>query len=153
MIHIKTFESYLSKDSYLIKNRKNDKYAAFRPIDILSFIGLNIEKYYNGDENDILYNPYHIDPIEFLREIFIGKEILFLSIKNDYSHPENSWIRGIVQDVNIYAYKDLYIQIKVDDKWNLIDNNNISNISDYDANTKPTHKELEIKKDGELFNL
>lgn len=151
MKHIKLFEGYLAKNSYLIKNRKNTKYSSFRPRDILSFIGLNIERYYNGDENDILYNPYHINPIEFLREIFIGKDISFLSVKND---SEDGWIGGIVQDVNIYAYKDLYIQIKVDDKWSLMGNNNIANImSNYDANTKPTHKELEIKKEGELFNL
>lgn len=145
MKYIESFESYLEPNSYLIKNR-NFKYDSIRPKDLLKFIGLDTEKYYNGDE--VLDNPYNINIIDYLKEIFLNKRISFKCLESN-----GRWLDGIAKDVKLYLYKEIYINLKIDDRWFTMHNNYICTIIDYDADSKPIHKELEIKKDGDLFNL
>ena len=91
-------------------------------------------------------------------------------------------MKGKVQDVGHFSYKnEFYIKValvntevmvndyyfkKYDDKvgnsvisidkendWFLIKNNSIVTIYDYDAEDKPLHKEVKLKKKAEKYNL
>lgn len=149
MKYIKYLEYYLEKDSYLIKSRYKN-ISGVRPIDILKYLKLDTDLYYNGDETKYKDNPYHVDADDFIREIFVGKKVTCAYINNNIG---NGWVEGIVQDVGIYAYRELYIKLKIDDKWHIVNNSNIISLEDYDADNKPLHQEIKIAKQASIFNI
>jgi len=112
-------------------------------------------------------SPYVDNIMNFFKEIFMNKKIIFKSVDKPFSHTT---IKGTVKKIGRFSYKDeFYIKVKLKDtqtktdrifldyenkdEWFLIQNNCIISIYDYDADTKPLHKEVEFKKEAEKYNL
>jgi hypothetical protein len=152
MKYIKTFETLYSdyKNLYLINDINNNKYESIITRDLLEIIGVDVD-YYDKNPNEDWICEYNINVIEFLKEIFLNKNITFFSKnKND----ENRYIKETVEDVNLFAYKEeLYIFVKINSSWKIIDNNKITIIYDYDALDKPEHKLLKILKKAKKYNI
>lgn len=111
-----------------------------------------------------IYSPYNIDFICFCKEIFLNKYIEFkpldksefvMELPTDKRFKKDSLIRGIVQDIGIFYYYDMFfIKFKIDNEWYLA--RNYSEITVYgldDYYNKPLHKELKFKKELEKYNL
>jgi hypothetical protein len=138
MKYIKLFEYY--RESYI---RNKDMFFSS---DIFDYLGVYDKMMY--DENNVPESAYNVDVIDFLKEIFLNKKIIFDPVNNLNN------ISGTVTDVTYFVYKDLYIKVKMkDENEYLIDNNRLAFIFDYDADTKPLHKEVEMKKKAEKYNL
>jgi len=144
MKHIKLFERF--RESYM---RGKDMLFI---TDVLDYLGVDDNVMY--DESYVPESAYGVNVIDFLKEIFLGKQIIFDSI----SPPTKK--SGVVEDVGYYVYKDvLYIEVKVINTqenyndWFFIKNNYLVFIYGYDADTKPLHKEVEMKKKAEKYNL
>lgn len=154
MKYLKKYENYLmNKSSYDIE------YGYGRDLFFLT----NVLDYL-GTYFDIKYFPanhYNIDAIKFIKEILLDKRILFTSVDATKNNPT---INGIVRKViEFYLYKmDYYLKVDVevnkgDDKivvdTYLINPEKIISIYDYDADKKPLHKEMKMKKEAEKYNL
>ncbi len=117
------------------------------------------------DQETELESAYDVNVIDFFKEIFLGKKIVFKSVNKPFNDPQ---IEGIVNDIGTFYYKsDIYIKVKLSNSiwlsgkpetesnkdWFLVKNNSLIAIYDYDADSKPLHKEVKIKKEGEKYNL
>ena len=98
-------------------------------------------------DNGILMtsSKYDIDFVDFCKEIFLNKDIAVKTLDRPKNNP---LIRGKVEDIDLYFYKDeYYIKVKVDDEWHLIENNvPLTIYYPDDFKNKPLHKELIEKK-------
>lgn len=161
MRYIKTFEIY---------DQDNEQIRKFIPDlgdnqimtiqNIMDY--LRVEILYPEDSIVIPVSKYDIDVIEYFKEIFMGKIIKFKSIDKPEKHP---LVKGIVKDVDQLAYQDeFFIRVEltnenIDSKgnivhgWFLINNEYDVWVYNYDADTKPLHKEVELKKEAEKYNL
>lgn len=157
MKHLKIFEDYyIGKDGYIIYPDliATPKTKHFFVNDIFKYLGVSEFPY---DEKSIGYNPYGIDTIDFLKEIFLNKKIKFTSLEFMYGNHDTKItkipkIEGVVEDVDLFGYKELYVKVKINNKWYII-NSNIVTIYNYDAENKELHKDLIIAKDAKRFNL
>lgn len=145
----KLFESdtYLTRANNLIDKGGNLKFMT--TID-------KIEKYlkidYDWYTQPEVLSEYGVDVIDFIKEIFLGKFIVFTNLN---ATTGNQIIRGIAEDVSIYRYQtDYFIEVKINKKeWYLIDSSRTIIINEYDAEDKPLHKEVKLKKEAEKYNL
>jgi len=143
MSYIKTYEKF--------KNNKGYMYGRDLLIinNIKTYLGLIIN--FNMNSNTLPKSKYDIDFIEFFKEILMGKYITFTSVDKLKYNPICD---GLVEDVDFYIYKNrFYIRVEILDEWYLIKSDEIVAINNYDADTKPLHKEIKIKKDIEKYNL
>ena len=95
-----------------------------------------------------------------MREIFVDKNVVFLSINKPEGDPT---LDGKIKDVDFYFYKDeFFIKLKFETKvkvylrkndWHLVNNGVAIIVYDYDADTKPLHKEVELRKEAERYNI
>lgn len=161
MNHIKLFEAY--KDYIYNKDM-------FTISDIMKYLKVDNMLMYEESKLETIYD---VDVIEFLKEIFINKTIIFRDINR---FEKNRSIKGTVNDIGIFSYKETYIKVKIlnpkelvknnveikfkeiqheknEDNWFLIDNNSMISIYDYDADSKPLHKKVKLKKESEKYNL
>lgn len=145
VIKFEIFESLVRK-KYMISN------DMFFMSDLFYYLKIDIQ--YPEDSIVLATNPYDVNTIEFIKEVLLGKNVVFKSINKPKNNPI---IRGTVEDVDQLAYQDeFYIRIKIkDDKldWHIIPNYDAIFIEDYDADKKPLHKEVELKKEAENYNL
>lgn len=152
MKYIKKFESY---EVFTSKAYGGSKYLFIG--EIMEY--LNVDNDRIEDESYFPKSPYDINVIDFFKEIFLNKNINFESVNKIEGYPR---IDGIVKSVDHYAYKDeFYIKINLyakskdekDDEDYLISNDSMFSVDDYDAYTKPLHKEVELKKEAEKYNI
>ena len=98
MNHIKLFEAYkeyiYNKDMFTIS-------------DIMKY--LKVDNMLMNEESK-LETIYDVDVIEFLKEIFINKTIIFRDINR---FEKNRSIKGTVNDIGIFSYKETYIKVKI----------------------------------------
>jgi len=155
MKHIKVFENYFS--------------CQFKIQDELDDLKVEIE--FPEDAVVIPVSEYDIDVIEYFKEIFLGKMVKFQCIDRLRGNP---WVEGVIEDVDQLLYQDeFFIRVKVsktkDDRewheksvefelsflknWYLMANYSPVIVYDYDVDNKPLHKELELKKEAEKYNL
>jgi hypothetical protein len=147
--YIKTYEANYERYKYLIRITNNEVSVSIDDIMDYLYVKYEINDYGNFE----FTNRYNIDFIDFLKEIFLEKEIEFKSINKITSNP---YIKGKVKDISEYGYKDeLFIQFKIYDKknWHLAESVIRIYIQNYDAENKPLHKEVELKKEAEKYNL
>jgi len=148
MKYIKTFETVFTNyknNEYLTGNRGEFESESLITQDLLEIIGVEI------DPNNDWICKYNIDVIEFLKEIFLGKKITFYS--KNYNNAK-WYTKVIVDDIKLFVYKDnIYISVKINNDWKLIDPNYSTNIYDYDASDKPEHKLLKILKKAKKYNI
>jgi hypothetical protein len=154
MKYIKNYEGLIVYDhKTTIDDILNDELNVYVKYD--AYIGAYMQK-----------SKYDIDIVEYFKEIFIGKYIDFRSINRIKGDPR---LEGVVLDVDQFSYQDeFYIKVKLSDDWHIIKSdsglrigiggsgvpgdNNIF-IKDYDADSKPLHKEVKLKKNAEIYNL
>lgn len=149
MKYLKTYEDYyIGKDGYIISPDliNTTKPNHFFINDVFKYLGVN---QFPNDEESVGLNPYYIDTIDFLKEIFLNKKIIFTSLDSPNKNPK---IEGVVEDVDLFGYKELYVKVKIDGKWYII-NSNMIHIYNYDAESKELHQELHIRKAAKDFNL
>jgi hypothetical protein len=150
----KIFEKNYWEDTYLLGSTyvygMDSKYTTSM-FTIINY--LNGDLYWDENNNfKGVDNPYNIDFIEFLKEIFIGKTITFKSVNN----PHNPVLTGKVIGVDYYLYHndEFYISVEFDNhNKHLIQNNNMIVIRVYDADKKPLHQEVKIKKEANKYNI
>lgn len=152
MKFLKTYEKYLlDRTSYDIEYGYG--LDMFFISDVLKYLKIQYD-YFSPLE--ILKTAYNVNTIDFIKEILMNKRVIFTSknaIKNDPS------VNGIIVDViDFYFYKmDSYLKVKVNYNDNvdeyLMCIDNIVSIYDYDADEKPLHKEVKLKKQAEKFNI
>ena len=167
MKHLKLFEKF--RDTYMYGN------SQFHIIDVYEYLGIDE---FVMDES-VPESIYDIDVIEFFKEIFMNKNIIFKSLNRIVNNPT---MKGKVQDVGHFSYKnEFYIKVKLvntevmvndyyfkkydgkvgnsvisidkENDWFLIKNNSIVTINKNDAEDKPLHKEVKLKKKAEKYNL
>jgi len=123
--------------------------------DIMNYLKVDTQ---STDEQYKPESPYDVDVIDFFKEIFVDKYILFTPLDRykNYKTPFNVK----VEDVKCVAYKDdVYIKIKTYDVdlnkwlWYILKNDEGIFLKNYDADTKPLHKEVAMKKDAEKYNV
>jgi hypothetical protein len=153
MKYIKTFELLYNgykDDRYLIGNVSGNNFENLITKDLLDIIGVEID-YNDKNSNEDWFCEYNINVINFLKEIFLNKKITFYS----KTKMGDKWCSDkIVNDIKLFVYKDdIYINIKIDDKWEIIANDRITRIYDYDASDKPEHKKLKIIRKGKKYNI
>jgi len=156
MKYIKKFEQYLDSNysNYIIE--KNNNHVLFFMEDIMDYLKVFTQQAVNFGEK--LTNAYNINLIDFLKEIFLHKRIEFISVDKI---AENPLIKGKVEDIDEFGYQDeFYITFKLYGKknWYLVDtegrnNDNVVKVYKYDAEDKPLHKEVRLKKEVEKYNL
>jgi hypothetical protein len=149
---ITIFEKFISNvDTYLIgeKSSKCSNMTISRIMDYLcADVGINILGY-----ADYPKSVYGIDIVDFVKEIFLNKSISFNSVDRDNSNPR---FNGKVEDVSHYIYQDdFFIKVKLfkDNDWHLMEENSVIFVYDYDADKKPLHKKMYLKKDEERYNV
>lgn len=166
MKYIKYFENIINSKNYLYNK------DMLTISDVMKYLGVDTMLM---DEESKLESRYNVDVIEFFKEIFMNKTIIFQDINR---FNKDRTIKGKVNDVGVFSYKEAYIKVEIldpkekeknskniwfpipqkygdnnDDNWFLIHNNSFISIYDYDADTKPLHKEVKLKKEGEKYNL
>jgi len=135
--------------------------------DVIKYLGVSLDSE-EFDEDYTLESIYNINVINFFKEILINKTIIFKNINKLINNPI---IKGKVKDVDCLYYKDdFYINVTLSniqilsgekyidftplsDKSFLVDSDSIVSIYDYDADTKPLHKEVKFKKKVEKYNI
>lgn len=155
MKYLKKFETLTYKvyvkdysTDYLIGKHGKYDWESLLITNLLNFIGVDVD-YDDKNIDDDWICKYDIDVINFLKEIFLGKEVTFYS-KND------KWFdKEKICDVKLFAYKDeVYINVKLEtDDWKIICNNHITSVYDYDASNKPEHLKLARLKKIEKYNI
>lgn len=118
-------------------------------------------------------SPYVDNIIDFFKEILMNKTIIFESEDKNKNYPT---IKGTVEDVGSFSYKgEFYVKVKLNEpkilihseikkdnyvdypdnlkEWFLIRNNYVVHIYDYDADTKPLHELVKLKKKTEKYNI
>lgn len=138
MQYIKLFENYMYGDDQLYIN------------DIMVYLGVDTTP---QDEKYVPTSVYGIDVIGYFKEVFLDKYIIFNSVNSLKNDPVTF---GVVEDVDYYSYKDtVYITVKLygDSDSYLIQNNYATFVKKYDADTKPLHKEAEMKKMSYKYNI
>jgi len=161
MKYIKTYEIYDQNDEQIkkfIPDLGNDQIMTIE--NIMSYLGVEIQ--YPEDSVVIPVSKYNIDVIEYFKEIFMGKIITFRSVDALAKPEKHPKVKGFIENVDQLAYQDeFYIRVKISgefkpfqyDGWFLINNLYDVYVYDYDADTKPLHKEVELKKEAEKYNL
>lgn len=151
MRYIKHFDAYMYGEDLLSINN------------IMNYLGV----YDIDDEESKIESVYDVDVIGFLKEIFMNKIIIFTSQNALEGDPT---IKGKVKEVKIFPYKDeFFVEVKllnpeikridhfekIGNKYKsyLMKNNHIIAMYEYDADTKPLHKEVKMKKLAEKYNL
>ena len=148
-----TYPRYmLSKDMFFIN-------------DVIKYLGVELN---NFDDEYVPESIYNINVINFFKEILMDKPIIFKSVDRIFNYP---YMKGEVTDVGGFAYKDeFYIKVKLknteikidkifldrdddNNQWFLMSNNTITSIYDYDADNKPLHEEVKLKKNAEKYNI
>jgi len=103
-----------------------------------------------------LYSNYDIDVIDFFKEIFLGKNITFKSI-NNIEDQEDPIKIGVVEDISLYLYQDeFFLKFYINSNKSYLVKTSYPitmKIEDYDAENKPLHKEVKLKKQVEKYNL
>lgn len=152
MKHIKLFEEIIRKRTYMLGN------DMLFINDVMSYLDVDIMPLDEGYKPE---SPYGVDVMDFFREIFVDKVVLFIPVNNtkkDRSPVPHRLLslKNKVKSVKYFAYKDeVYIQVKFyyDEFWYLMPNGSGIFVEDYDADTKPLHKEVEMKKVAEKYNI
>lgn len=121
---------------------------------------LQVEIQYPEDSVVIPKSIYHIDVIDYFKEILLNKNISFLSVNKPENNP---YVSGKVVNVDQLAYKDeFFITVKLNDKpsfknsisdWILINNQTPVTVQNYDADDKPLHKKVKLEKMTNKYNL
>jgi hypothetical protein len=148
MRYIKTYED-LSKKTYLINDQLDYLNQTRFAIDgVLNYLGVEIK-----DGKPV--SKYNVDVVDFFKEIFLDKNIVFLSVNAPEGHP---YVSGKVKDVSYYVYHldEFFITVKFyndEDEQIMINNRGTVMLDGYDADKKPLHKEVEMKKEAENYNL
>ncbi len=119
-------------------------------------------------DQSIPETPYKINVMDFFKEILLNKKIIFQSENKIQNYPI---IKGKVTAVGYFSYKnEFFIKVKLkkpkfkyEDNWYnckhevdkeyLMKNNSMITIYDYDADNKPLHKLVELKKRAEKYNI
>lgn len=108
----------------------------------------------NYDDYPIVKNLYDIDVIEYFKEILLDKNVTFKSVNKPERNP---YLTGVVVDVDAFVYQDeVFITVKLNNKknnWNIVNMINNITIQDYDADDKPIHKKVKMKKETDKYNL
>jgi hypothetical protein len=135
--------------------------------DVMEYLGVDVD-IMTIDENTELESPYFVNVIDFIKEIILDKTIIFQCKDAIMKDPT---LNGEVINVDTFFYKDeFWFKVKLkkpkykyDNKWYncrhpndkeyLMKNNSIITISDYDANSKPLHKLVELKKRAKKYNI
>jgi hypothetical protein len=150
----KLFEKNHWEDNYLLGTTfAYDIFAKYTTsiYTILNYLHSDLD--WDKDNFKGIYCPYNIDVIEFLKEIFVDKKITFRSVNKPDSNPI---LTGKVIDIYYYLYHDdeFYISVRFDNyEEHLIQGNKIIVIEDYDAENKPLHLEVKMKKQAEKYNI
>jgi hypothetical protein len=149
---MKLFENYW--DDVYISDRETYVYDTMAKYTtsirrILRYLKVDYEW---NEEPTGLHSEYDVDVIDFFKEIFIGKKIIFESLDRTYS--DDPIISGKVEDVGVYEYQDeFFIRVKIDDEWHLIKPAKTIVIKKYDAENKPLHQEVIVKKQAKKYNI
>jgi hypothetical protein len=143
MKYIKTFEMLETATTYIYNN------DLFMNNDVFDYLVVQHD-FSTFDENYVPKSIYDVNVIDFFKEILLNKYVIFFSL----SKPENNAeVKGVIKDVGSFAYKDdFYIRVKLDN-WHIMHNTTMTAIYDYDADTKPLHKEVKLKKYAEKYNI
>lgn len=132
----------------------------------------DIMKYLKADsdvmDQSIPESPYIDNIMEFFDEVLMNKSIIFQSENKIFKHPT---VKGKITEVDYFSYKDeFFVKVKLEnpkiqknkefidydntnDEWFLIKNNTAILIDGYDADTKPLHKMVKLKKETEKYNI
>ncbi len=136
-----------------IKNNENYMigHDIFFMSDLYNYLSLDFVRHYNNEVYITPENYYNINIIQFVKEIILDKYIIFDSVNKPQNNPT---IKGVVEDVDHFTYNEsFFIKVKIKNKWYLVSNNTAIIISNYDGYLKPLHKEVELKKEAEKYNL
>ena len=121
--------------------------------DVMRYLDVDVD-IMNMDEQTELKSPYNVNVIDFFKEILMNKTIIFQSKNTTLDDPI---IKGKVEDVDKFAYKDeFWIKVNLSEPqkaYFLIKNNAIVTIYDYDADNKPLHKLVKLKKEAKKYNI
>lgn len=149
----------------------DDKYGFFIA-DVMDYLSITIE--HPEDFVVIPVSKYNVDYIDFIKEIILNKNISFVSADDSANdtlsviYPENKVVRikGIIEKVSqLFVNEEYFIRVKIKGDtslgvlgigWHLI--NNFEKVffiypDKYDAEDKPLHKEMILKKETEKFNI
>jgi hypothetical protein len=166
MKYLKTYEIYEQDDKMVkkfIPDLGNDQIMTIN--NIINYLDVDVQ--YPEDSVVIPVSRYNIDVIEYFKEIFLNKIVSFKSVDALARPEKNPKIKGLVIDVNQLAYQDeFYIRVKIKDKfknlgypkefedgWFLINNEYDVWVYNYDADTKPLHEEVELKRVALKYNI
>lgn len=140
MKYLKYFENNIN--TYILQ--KEHDMISFMPDDVFDYLGISYP--YNN-----MKGLYSVNVVEFLREILLNKIISF----KEQSLDGKYYNYAKVKKVGIYKYKDIYIKVLTnkDDEWKLITPGSIVVVHDYDADDKPLHKEVRLKKEAKKYNI
>jgi len=135
--------------------------------DVIEYLGVDVD-IMTMDESTELKSPYNVNVVDFIKEIILNKTIIF-QCKD--AILKDSTLKSKVIDVGIFLYKgEFWIKVKLkkpkfkyednwyncrheNDKEYLMKNNSIITIYDYDADNKPLHKLVKLKKSAEKYNI
>ena len=158
MKYIKKFETIEDEDTYIFgqtsnyKSEYNDVHVTIGSI--MTYLKADIDiisQQQLGSEGLKIESKYNVDVVNFLKEIFLKKKVGFQSLNKIENDPH---IRGIVKDVDFFAYKDdVYVKVKIKKDWALFKQHNLITVDSYDAYKKPLHKLVKLKKEAEKYNI
>ena len=147
MKYLKIYEEFNNVQNYMVEN-------SFSINEVIEYLGgITPEEVYNQSYRSV----YDIDVIKFFKEIFLKKNItctvtctVFQKFQERYRY-----ISGKVEKIDKFFYKEFYIKVKLYNipDWYLIVNDHAIYIKNYDADSKPLHKEVVFKKEAEKYNL
>jgi len=147
MKYLKIYENYV--ESTIVYGYGRDLFFISK---VLDYLGVDLDNHLITP----LSNPYDVNAIDFIKEILMNKKCVFTSRDAIRYNPS---IYGIILDViEFYFYKmNYFLKVKavVDGEIDefFIDPFIIIKIYDYDADKKPLHKEVKLKKEVEKYNL
>jgi hypothetical protein len=139
-----------------------EEYKKFNPPDFYtddtSLIAIeNVMAYLGVDENIIDENTkpksiYGVDIIDFFKEIFLHKYVTFRSVNRTENNPV---IFGRVVNIELFAYQDELFVNFITNRGYIVSNYDAVKLQmgDYDAENKPLHKDVKMKKLGEKYNI
>lgn len=154
MKYIKLFENINQDTPYRLWMNDNNYYMIYHDNKYKTYISrifFYLDVHYKQFEEPGLYSKYDIDVIDFMKEIFLDKYIIFKSVNKPKDDPI---VKGIVENIDFYQYKDeVPIEFQINGDLHLVKYAFPIIVKDYDAEQKPLHKEVELKKQAEKYNL
>ena len=151
MKYIKKFENIPYDNNQGVSTDAKDVYIP----NILDYLG--IDMFQPLDESTELKSVYDVDVVEFLKEIFLGKHVQFKSINK---LKDNPIVSGNIIDIKLLFYQDeVYVKFLLENKyykkedWYIVSNGSFIFLPTYDADNKPLHKDVKMKKEAEKYNI